>query len=123
MQRFSGLQTILEADKKILTDNINDKNIIEEKKIEIDNYLVDLESLYSEAEELKASYIAAKEKHRVQVASLDESIEELEDINAEEEEYLIELALAQAKKRIKREYLSMGEVFILAGPRKPSNYI
>lgn len=112
LQRFSGLQTILEADKKILTDNINDKNIIEEKKIEIDNYLVDLESLYSEAEELKASYIAAKEKHRVQVASLDESIEELEDINAEEEEYLIELALAQAKKENQKRILEYGGGFL-----------
>lgn len=112
LQRFTGLQTILESDKKILTDNINDKNIIEEKKIEIDTYLANLEGLYADAEELRASYLASQEKQKVKMAALEESIDDLEDISAEEEEYIIELALAQAQKENQKRIIEYGGGFL-----------
>ncbi len=98
LQRFSALQKIVESDKNILTANINDKNLIEEKKNEIDTYLASLENLFTETEELRASLRIKEEKRLFQMASLDEKAAELHEANEEEERIISELALAQSKK-------------------------
>ncbi|MGD9678670.1 MAG: murein hydrolase activator EnvC [Vulcanibacillus sp.] len=98
LQRFSALKKIVESDKNILTANINDKNIIEEKKNEIDTYLVSLEELFTETEELKASLRVSEEKRMFEMASLDDKEEQLKEANLEEERIISELALAQSKK-------------------------
>jgi len=92
LQRFNALQKIVDSDKRILEDNINDKNTIVEKKLEIDQALADLESLYSENEQLKVSLEATMSKHKVRIASLDQKEAELEDILEAEERELSELA-------------------------------
>ncbi len=97
IQRFDALQKILESDKKILEDNIKDKNIIVEKKKEIDQSLAKLEGLFAEAEQLKASLIANKEKQKVTIASLQQKQQDLLEFKEEEERVLMELAAKESK--------------------------
>ena len=97
IQRFDALQKILESDKKILEDNIRDKNIIVEKKKEIDQSLAQLEGLFAEAEKLKATLVANKEKQKVTIASLQEKEQELLEFKEEEERMLMDLAAKESK--------------------------
>lgn len=108
LQRFSTLQKIVESDKNILTANINDKNIIEDKKNEIDTYLVSLENLFTETEELKASLKIRGEKRLYQMASLEEKEEILNEANEEEERIISALAYAQSKLVNEKRLLEFG---------------
>lgn len=106
LQRFSALQKIINSDKKILQDNIDDKNTIEQKKNEIDKALADLEKMYTDAENLRISLIAKQEKQRVRIASLDNKVQQLEEIKDEEEEYLIQLATKESQLLEKQRNLT-----------------
>lgn len=92
LQRFNALQKIVDSDKRILEDNINDKNTIEQKKQEIDKALANLESLYAENEQLKITLETKMSKTKVMIASLEQKEAELEDILEAEDQKLIELA-------------------------------
>ncbi len=96
--RFSTLQKIVESDKNILTANIKDKDIIAEKKNEIDTYLFSLEDLFTKTEELRASLRITEEKRLYQMASLEDKEELLNEANNEEERIISALAAAQSKK-------------------------
>jgi len=96
LQRFDALQKIVESDKKILEANITDKNTIEEKKKEIDQALVTLEGLYSQAESLKSTLIGKKEQRKVRIASLEQKEEELLEFKEDEEKLLNELAAKES---------------------------
>lgn len=119
LQRFNALQKIVESDKRILEDNINDKNTIEEKKIEIDKALADLEGLYAENEKLKLSLESTMSKHKVKIASLEQKEAELEDILEAEDQKLIELANEYTK--INNELSKLKYSGVMAWP-VPSSY-
>lgn len=105
LQRFGALQKILNSDKKILKDNIEDKDTIEAKKREIDKALADLENLYTEAENLRASLLSKKGERTVRIASLQQTEKELNEYKDEEEEYLEELASKESELIKKQQKL------------------
>lgn len=108
IQRFNTMKKIVAQDKSILDDNICDKNIIADKKEQIDTYLASLEQLFTETEELKASLRAKKEKQQYQMTALNEKVEELNGANAEEEKIIMELAAAQSKLINEKRLLQFG---------------
>ncbi len=108
IQRFNTMKKIVAQDKSILDDNIRDKNIIADKKEQIDTYLASLEQLFTETEELKASLRAKKEKQQYQMTALNEKVEELNGANAEEEKIIMALAAAQSKLINEKRLLQFG---------------
>ncbi len=103
IQRFSAIEKIIKSDREILQDNINDKNTVAEKKQEIDNSLAKLETLYTESENIRADLLAQQKDRQVQIASLQEKEQELNDIKDDEEKFLEELATKQGEL-IKKRY-------------------
>jgi len=101
--RFEAIQKIISSDKKILEDNIKDRNMVAKKKQEIEKQLAKLEGLYAEAEQLKVELTAKRNKHLVTIASLDEKKEELNEALQEEEKMLRELA-AKEEALMKQQY-------------------
>lgn len=97
LMRFDALHKIINSDKKILEDNITDRNTIAQKKEEIEKRLAKLEDLHTENERLKLDYLAQKEKHVITIASLDDKQLELNEALKEEEEALKELASKEAE--------------------------
>lgn len=108
VHRFSTMKKIVAQDKAILDDNIRDKNIIAEKKEQIDNHLASLELLFTETEELKASLRAKMANQQYQMAALDEKVEFLNGANAEEEKIIMALASAQSKLINEKRLLQFG---------------
>lgn len=121
LQRFNALQKIVDSDKRILEDNINDKNTIEQKKIEIDKALANLESLYAENERLKVTLEATMSKTKVAIASLEQKEAELEDILEAEEQELTELA--DEYKKINNELSKLKYSGVMAWPVPSSDRI
>jgi murein DD-endopeptidase MepM/ murein hydrolase activator NlpD len=108
VMRFNTMQKIVEQDKTILDENIRDKNIIADRKLQIDTYLVSLEELFTETAELKASLNAKKEKRNYQMAELKIKAEELNGANAEEEKIIMALAAEQSKLINQKRLLQFG---------------
>jgi len=122
VQRFSDLQKIINSDKKILQDNINDKNIIVEKKAEIDKALANLEVLFADAENLRATLLAQQKEYTIKIASLEEKEQELVEVKDEEERLLSELAQKESDL-IKEKYNLMYSGDKLAWPVPSSTRI
>ncbi len=108
VMRFNTMKKIIEQDKRILDDNIRDKNIIVDRKNKIDSYLASLEDLFTETEKLKASLNVKKEKRNYQMSELNEKVEELNGANAEEEKAIMALAAAQSKLINEKRQLQFG---------------
>ena len=105
LQRFDALEKIIDSDKKILQDNINDKNTIEAKKKEIDKALADLEKLYADAEEARASLMVQRKDRNVKMASLEQKEEEIAEYKEDEEQFIIEIAAKEAETIEKQQEL------------------
>ncbi|MFV9510564.1 murein hydrolase activator EnvC family protein [Tepidibacillus sp. LV47] len=116
IQRFDAIQQIIESDKKILEENVKDRNLVAEKKKEIDQSLANLKELYAEVEQTKSSLLAEQAKQKVRMASLDSTQQQLvqklrqeqEDFNEateEEARLLDQLAKAQAEALKKQNKL------------------
>lgn len=123
IQRFNALQKIIDSDKKILQDNINDKNTIANKKQEIDKALTDLEDLYAQSENLKATLEAKKNDRTVRIASLSQKEEQLEEIKQEEEEEIIRLTQQETKLNEKLKQLNYDNSSLMAWPVPSSHRV
>ncbi|MFX0560546.1 murein hydrolase activator EnvC [Tepidibacillus infernus] len=96
LQRFNILQKIVDSDKKILEENIKDRNTIVEKKKEIERSLARLEQLFGETENLRKTLVAKKEERKVKIASLNQQAQELAEFKEEEQNLVKELAEKEA---------------------------
>ncbi|WP_165894965.1 murein hydrolase activator EnvC family protein [Tepidibacillus fermentans] len=116
VQRFDAIQQIIESDKKILEENKKDRDIVAQKKKEIDQSLTNLKKLYAELEQTKSELLAEQKKQKVRMASLDSAQQQLvtklrqeqEDFNEateEEARLLDQLAAAQAEALKKQNKL------------------
>ncbi|WP_421663967.1 murein hydrolase activator EnvC family protein [Lysinibacillus telephonicus] len=94
IDRFSAVNTLMEADRQIMRDQKNDKEKLEEQKLELENTKKKLESDKAKLEELKSSLNSQKEEKN-------KLIDELE---AEQEK------LASEKKLLEEEYSEALEV-------------
>lgn len=91
LQRVFALKLIVAQDTKILEDHKRDREIIAQKKKEIDDHLVHLEGLFAEAENLKLKLAKDREKLKVVVAELRNKEDETERILEESEKEVLAL--------------------------------
>ncbi len=108
VMRFNTMKKIVEQDKTILDDNIRDKDIIADRKEQIDTYLASLEELFTETEQLRSDLRAKEEKRNYQMSELDIKAEQLNGANAEEEKVIMALAAAQSKLINEKRQLQFG---------------
>jgi len=133
LDRFDSLQSILAQDKAILEAHKADKELIEQKKAQIEAELAGLQELYSKKEDYY-NLLVDKEKEKEvmilqynrQIEALDQRAEELEEISEEQEKQLMELArkekaaIEAEKKRKNTVYYTGGK---LGMPIKDYKYV
>ncbi len=98
LTRLDSIQLILEQDMRILEDNVKDKQLVEEKKKEVEQHLATYEKQFAEAESLKAELDQQFKQSTVVKAALLEQESQLHEIEAEEEQRLLELANLESSK-------------------------
>ncbi|MCR8660567.1 murein hydrolase activator EnvC family protein [Paenibacillus endoradicis] len=104
LDRFDALQMILRSDREALDQYKVDQELVEQKKIEVEDQLGALQILYAKLEAEQASLVAKEEEketlvvaYNEQVSQLDEYIEELEVISEEQEQLLVAIASELSK--------------------------
>jgi murein DD-endopeptidase MepM/ murein hydrolase activator NlpD len=105
LTRLQGVQLILESDTRILEDNVKDKKTVEIKKAEVEQHLANYENMFAEAESLKADLDKQFKRSTVIKAELQKQEKDLHEIQAEEEEKLLEYAREEASKLAERSRL------------------
>lgn len=80
IERYSFLKLIGEQDAQILADNKRDRNIIEQKKKEIEQKLQSLTSMQAEKKKLSTSMQAQKKEREQVLAELEKKETHLEDM-------------------------------------------
>jgi len=133
LDRFDSLQSILAQDKAILEAHKADKELIEQKKAQIEAELAGLQELYSKKEDYY-NLLVDKEKEKEvmilqynrQIEALDQRAEELEEISEEQEKQLMELARKE-KAAIEAEKKKKNTVYYTGGklgmPIKDYKYV
>ncbi len=116
LDRFDALQSILNNDRDILDEHRKDKELVVQKKAQVEVQLAEVQDLFYELELQQNDLIKKESEKEVLVASynknlelLDETLEELEVISEEQEKLLVNLAskvskLNAEKNRIKNPY-------------------
>ena len=94
IDRFSAVNTLMEADRQIMRDQKNDKAKLEEQKLLLENKKKDLEGKHTKLQGLKESLNAQKAKKNKLV----------DELEAEQEK------LASEKKLLEKEYSEALEV-------------
>ncbi|UFJ40005.1 peptidoglycan DD-metalloendopeptidase family protein [Brevibacillus humidisoli] len=115
LNRFHALQTIFEQDKRILEENIRDKETIEAKKKEVDEHLAKLETMFAEAEKLKADLDSQYKQSVAIKAELKEKEEDLHDSLVQFEENLLAMARQEKAKLAEKIRMQGGSVIASGG--------
>ncbi|CAH0121821.1 MULTISPECIES: murein hydrolase activator EnvC [unclassified Paenibacillus] len=98
LDRLDTLQTIVGQDKEILAAHKRDKALIVEKEKQIKKDLEEVKVLYAKLEDTKKNLVAKEKKKEVAIASLNQKIEESEEISEAQEQAVMKLAKARAEK-------------------------
>lgn len=101
IERFEMLRTISGNDKRLLEANKKDRDLIAEKKVQIEEQLDEVKRLYAEAEEVRQQLLVKEEQKQVAIASLTHQEHEAEEASEEHEQALV--ALAKEKSALYRE--------------------
>lgn len=104
LERLDFLSLIVQQDQKIFEDFINDKNLIEEKKIEIEGFLVQLEGQLVELNDLQEHQRAQEKDKLLRVAEIGQTQEELakQEEEAEREMFLLANQISSKNKEIEK---------------------
>ncbi|MBO8173184.1 MAG: peptidoglycan DD-metalloendopeptidase family protein [Bacillaceae bacterium] len=97
LQRLRVIKLIVDQDRKILEDNKRDRDLIAQKKQEIEAYLDELQTMFAEAEALKVQYEKQKKERLVVMAELQEKEGELEETLHQYDQMVMKLAEEQEK--------------------------
>lgn len=92
LDRMDALKSIVNRDKDILEENKKDKQLVAEKKVQVEQKLVEVKELYAKLEQDKANLVAKENEKRVMVLSYNEELEDLEEITEEQSRQLMEFA-------------------------------
>ncbi|WP_010278649.1 murein hydrolase activator EnvC family protein [Paenibacillus senegalensis] len=92
IERFDMLRTISSNDKRLLEANKQDRDLIAEKKVQIEEQLEHVSRLYAEAEEVRQQLLVKEEQKKVAIASLTHQEHQAEEFSEEQEQALVELA-------------------------------
>jgi len=85
LDRLEALKSVVVQDKQILENNIRDRNLIEEKKNEVELQLAQVQQLYAETEAIKQDLLVQEKEKEVRIASLSAKEKELVEITEEEQ--------------------------------------
>lgn len=96
LDRMHYLNLVVNQDQVILDQQKADKVVKEQKHEEIALGLAKLEDMYAEKEAYELRLIDLKREREVQIASMEQQVEELEHISEEAERLVIELAAKEA---------------------------
>lgn len=97
IERFDMLRTISGNDKRLLEANKQDRDLIAEKKAQVEEQLEHVSRLYAEAEEVRQQLLVKEEQKQVAIASLTHQEHEAEEFSEEQEQALVELAKEKSK--------------------------
>jgi murein DD-endopeptidase MepM/ murein hydrolase activator NlpD len=96
LDRLDALKSILNQDKEVLASNKRDRNLIAEKKAQIENQLAQVKQLYDQTEDVKESLQAKEKEKEVVVASLSKKEKELAEISRDQEDELVKFAAQES---------------------------
>lgn len=105
--RYQYMQYILRMDKKLLEDNMSDKELIEKRKQDIDEKMNELEKMLILMERMNTVLQEEKIQKLNDMSDVQDQISELESITAEQERRLMELAVKQQELLEKKERLEL----------------
>lgn len=106
LDRYRSLSQIVDQDKGILEDNLEDKKIIAETKQAIETDFANLELAYKDLEEQEKSLVAKEQSKEVMIAQLNERKEDLEDISEEQEKALTDFLTESSRLLAERTKLT-----------------
>jgi murein DD-endopeptidase MepM/ murein hydrolase activator NlpD len=92
LERLDFLSMIVQQDQKIVEDFISQKELVIQKKLEIEDFLVQLEGQLGELNQLQADQEAQEKKKTIRIAEIDRTKEELVRLEEEEAQNAINLA-------------------------------
>ncbi|MEX1028700.1 MAG: peptidoglycan DD-metalloendopeptidase family protein [Paenibacillaceae bacterium] len=103
LDRYQSLSMIVDQDQEILTSNIRDKELIALNKTSIEKNLEKLNTLYASLEKDKNELQLKEHSKEVMIAQLEDSKEDLIEINEEQEKALIDIATAKSQAKKERD--------------------
>ncbi|UVI29866.1 murein hydrolase activator EnvC family protein [Paenibacillus spongiae] len=92
IDRFDSLQSILGQDRDILESHKEDRELIAQKKKDVEKQLAEVKVMYGKLDSYQSLLVAKEKQKEVMVLSFNEQAEELEEISEEQEKLLISLA-------------------------------
>jgi murein DD-endopeptidase MepM/ murein hydrolase activator NlpD len=110
LDRLNALKSIVTQDKSILEANQRDRQVIADKKVEVQQQLDQVKNLYAQTAVIKADLVNKEKEKQVKIASISQAEtdkkKEAEDISDLQEQLLIQharkeaaLSAARAKER------------------------
>lgn len=111
LERLDFLSMIVQQDQKIIEDFIRDKELVAQKKLEIEDFLVQLEGQLGELNQLQANQQAQEKKKTLRIAEIDKTKEELARLEEEEAQNAINLANQISSKSKEIEQLKFDGEF------------
>ncbi|MGG0814119.1 peptidoglycan DD-metalloendopeptidase family protein [Paenibacillus alvei] len=96
LDRFDSLQSIAENDKEILAEHKRDKQLVVQKKQEIETNLKQVKLLYAKLDNAKKDLMLKEKEKEVMIASYNKQIDESDEASEEQRALLIEFASKRA---------------------------
>ncbi|HEY0827307.1 MAG TPA: peptidoglycan DD-metalloendopeptidase family protein [Bacilli bacterium] len=114
LDRYQVLTSIVSQDKDILEDDVADKQLVTEKRKQINDNLYAVKQLYKNTEKIKQNLLVNEKNKQVLIAGLNSKEKHLEEISEEQEEFLITSArevskLLEKKNKILSSYRKGGK--------------
>ncbi|ASS67196.1 MULTISPECIES: M23 family metallopeptidase [unclassified Paenibacillus] len=116
LSRLDSLHTMMSQDKVILEERRHDKELVEEKKKEVESQLTEVKGLYAKIADYQ-QVLSDKESEKQQlISTYDDKLEELGEISEEQEQLLLDLAAKESalikKKNALKTYYTGGKLGI-----------
>lgn len=111
LERLDFLGLIMEQDQKILDDFIRDKEIVEQKKLEVEGLLVRLEGQFEDLEILKTRQQQQQSQLKDLVVRIQETQQELLVIDEEMQREILEFAAKQSALQSELDTLQFDGIF------------
>ncbi|PQP84623.1 hypothetical protein C0Q44_08750 [Paenibacillus sp. PCH8] len=108
LTRADSLKTIVDQDQHLLDEHKTDKQLVVDKKVELDQQYAEAKSLYAQKKHRKSQLNEKEGEKQVLLASYDAKIEESEELTQEQEDVLMQIAgkrsaLLQEKNKLREQ--------------------
>ncbi|MDK8194445.1 peptidoglycan DD-metalloendopeptidase family protein [Paenibacillus sp. UMB7766-LJ446] len=108
LTRADSLKTIVDQDQHLLDEHKKDKQLVVDKKAELDVQYAEAKSLYAQKKQRKSQLNEKEQEKQVLLASYDAKIEESEELTQEQEDVLMQIAskrssLLQEKNKLREQ--------------------